>query len=312
MISKGVGRDFQTDLSDMQNVATENEGYRYILCVIDIFSKKAYCRAIKHKSGEEVRDAFKVLAREAPELYGSDKSTIVASDAGKEYLNEPVQKWFTKHGIKHYTLQGDHKAAIVERFQRTLKERIYRIFTQRESYKYIDLLPTIVDAYNRTEHRSLGGLRPIDITAGSVVERELFDSQFDIHPRQITRGDKDDIQVGDTVLISTSKSLYDKGYTGYWRQEPFTVATVKQGVPNKIYILRERNGELVQGGFYREQVQKIPPVADDEGEQPPVPKKRGRPRKVVVAVEEEQVVKRPRGRPPKAVKRGRPKKKKTT
>jgi len=95
MISKGVGRDFQTDLADMQMFADSNDGYRYILCVIDIFSKMAYCSAIKKKSGEVVRDAFEAMAKLAPELYGSsEQSTVMASDAGKEYMNESVQAWF--------------------------------------------------------------------------------------------------------------------------------------------------------------------------------------------------------------------------
>jgi hypothetical protein len=70
---------------------------------------------------------------------------------------------------------------------------------------------------------------------------------------------KTDIEVGEKVLISISKQLYDKGFTGYWRRdEPFTVAGIRQGVPNKTYVLRDENGELIKGAFYREQILPIP------------------------------------------------------
>ncbi|HUR98247.1 MAG TPA: hypothetical protein VMZ26_09315 [Pyrinomonadaceae bacterium] len=256
MLAKGVGTDYQADLADVQQLASDNRGARYLLCVIDILSKRAQVEPIRAKTGSEVRDAFERMLRKDPLLADSH----VATDAGKEFLNEPVQQWFREHQIVHYTLQGDHKAAVVERFQRTFKERLHRLMTARNSYKYLDALPSIVHSYNHAPHRTLRGMRPVDV--GKHNERELYERQFSgIDPKKhVTRGPKDDIREGDTVLISVAKNVFEKGYTGKWRvDEPFTVVEVKQGVPNKQYVLRDENGEPIQGAFYREQLQPIDP-----------------------------------------------------
>jgi hypothetical protein len=183
----------------------------------------------------------------------------LATDAGKEFMNAPVQRWLAERGIRHYTLQGDHKAAVVERFQRTLKERLHRLMTSRGDYKYVDKLQAVVSGYNRTQHRTLG-MRPLDVQRGSI-EQHLHRKQYQFDKRrQVTRGPRDDLQPGDTVKISESEQqLFRKGYTGYWRDEPFRIAAVRQGVPNKQYAIESAaSGEPIQGAFYREQLLKVP------------------------------------------------------
>ncbi len=253
MISAGIGTDFQADLTDMQNLARMNKGYRYILCVIDIFTRMAYYEPIKRKTGEYVNAAYEVIIKRAPLISNSR----MATDAGKEFLNKHVQHWYKKNSIRHYTLQGDHKAAIVERFQRTLKERLYRLMTARKNYKYCDMLQKVVSNYNASVHRTLG-VRPVDVIKNN--EHKFFKKQFQVTDKQVTRGPVDDIKVGDRVLISTNKSVFEKGFKGYWKEEEqFVVATIRQGVPNKSYVLKDTSGEPIQGAFYREQVLKVSP-----------------------------------------------------
>jgi hypothetical protein len=249
MIARGIGTDWQADLADMQHLAKHNNGTRYILCVIDIFTKMAHCRPLKRKNSAEVMKAFESIRKKVPIF----RNCRLATDAGKEFLNSIVQQWFKKHKIKHYTLQGDHKAAIVERFQRTLKERLFRLMTFRKSYKYVHLLQNEINKYNRSAHRTLRGIAPINVNQKN--EATIFNRQFEINEkRDVTRGQRNDISVGDVVKISVGKEHFQKGYTGYWQDELFTVAQVKQGVPNKIYTLKDKKGEILQGGFYREQI----------------------------------------------------------
>src|SRR5712691_12611398 len=143
MLAKGVGTDYQADLADVQKLRRWNRGARFLLCIIDIFTRVAHVEPIRAKTSSEMRDAFeRVRLREPMLSHGK-----MATDAGKEFLNWQVQQWFRDHHIHHYTLSGDHKAAIVERFQRTLKERLHRVMTATQSYKYHDMLPTVVSAY---------------------------------------------------------------------------------------------------------------------------------------------------------------------
>jgi len=231
-----------------------------VLTVIDIFSKRAFARPLLRKTGEEVRRALDSIWRQdrpSPPTAASARITM-GTDAGKEFLNAPVQRWFRERGIHHFTLQGDHKAAIIERFQRTLRERLHRAMTASgETYKYLRLLPKVISAYNDTPHSSILQVKPNDVNRSN--ELQLLSNQYRnlTSRRSVTRGPRDDLNEGDTVKISKSKQLYDKGYRGYWSDEPFIIASVHQGVPNKAYVLKDADGETVQGAFYREQLQPV-------------------------------------------------------
>jgi hypothetical protein len=184
----------------------------------------------------------------------------MGTDKGKEFLNSTIQHWFHNNAIEHFTLQGDHKAAIVERFQRTLKDRLQRMMSSRphsERYIYVDRLPTIVSAYNRSAHSSLGGLRPVDIDKSN--EQHIWQRQYwKLSHKRYTRRPRDDLSVGDIVLASISKQPFQKGYLRYWHDERFRVAEIRQGVPNKAYVLVGlRDGIPIEGIFYREQLQKV-------------------------------------------------------
>src|SRR6185437_14126060 len=262
MLSSGLGRDYQADLVDMQKHSRINRGMRFILTVIDIFSKKAFARALKRKMGANVRDALQSIWEEGgpSQPTQSNARITMATDMGKEFLNAPVQKWFSERGIHHFTLQGDHKAAVVERFQRTLKERLHRLMTARKSYKYLDLLPVIIKAYNGTPHGTTG-VRPDDVSLAN--ELQLLLRQYEgVKRKQIRRITSDNLlRVGDSVKISKSAHPFGKGFLGYCQDAVFTVDRVISGVPNKSYVLRDAGGEKIQGAFYREQVQKVAAAA---------------------------------------------------
>lgn len=253
MLARGIGTDYQSDLADVQKLARHNRGTRFLLCTVDMLTKMAQVEPLKAKTGLEVRDAFQRMLKKDPLLADSKMS----SDAGREFLNSHVQEWFRKNQIHHFTLHGEHKAAMIERFQRTLKERLHRVMTKRKNYKYIDMLQPVVSNYNHSKHSTLGGLRPVDVNRQN--EKEVHQRQFKVKDKQRVDPRKfpDNISEGDTVLISIGKNIYEKGYTGYWNQEPFIVDTIKQGVPNKIYLLRDAHRQPVHGGFYREQLLKI-------------------------------------------------------
>src|SRR6185437_9429139 len=110
MLSRGIGTTFQADLADVQKMARQNHGWRYLLCVIDIFSRRAWVEPIKKKTGANVRDAFQRIWESqemAPRQPTTDGARItLATDAGKEFLNAPMRRWMEGHGIDHFVLQG--------------------------------------------------------------------------------------------------------------------------------------------------------------------------------------------------------------
>ena len=108
----GIDKQFQIDLVEMGEYSKENNGVRYLLTCIDVFSKYAWVRPLNSKTGISVTEAFKDILSEGrvPQL--------LQSDSGTEFYNKTFQKLLSEHGIKHFSTNNETKASIVERFNR--------------------------------------------------------------------------------------------------------------------------------------------------------------------------------------------------
>ena len=97
-------------------------------------------------------------------------------DLGKEFYNAPFRRMLKREGIQHFSTHGDAKAYVVERFNRTLNERMYRYFTART---YLNVLPQLLNGYNQTRHRSIA-TAPRDVTDDNerVVWTKLYGKRF--------------------------------------------------------------------------------------------------------------------------------------
>ena len=246
--SKGIGDLFQADLADMQNLSKFNDGMRFILTCVDVFSKVAYAVAIKDKRGPTVADAFEknIFALKIP--------TMLQTDRGTEFLAAPVQAVFKKYNVHHYwSLNDDIKAACVERFNRTLKTRLFRYMTHKKSARWIDVLDDVVNSYNHSYHRSIG-MAPADVTLENqdVVTRRLYP----VKPKPVWK-----FNVGDTVRIAKYKHVLHKGYLPNWSEEIFKIVERYPTFP-VTYGLQDLAGEEIKGKFYDQELQKI--VKDDD------------------------------------------------
>lgn len=158
-----IDEQWQADLADVALIAQQNDGYRFILTVIDIFSRYAWARPLKSKRGDEVANAFKDIFEE-----GRIPKRI-QTDQGKEFENRHVLALFREHNIELFSVKSAYKAAIVERFNRTLKHKLWRYFTMSTKQKWTRVLQDIVYSYNHSVHRTLG-CKPIDVTPAKVGE----------------------------------------------------------------------------------------------------------------------------------------------
>ena len=132
----------------MRSLSKENDGNQYILTIIDVFSKKAWAIAIKNKKGSSILEAISpILTKNTP--------LFIHADQGNEFFNKELGNFLKKHNITLYSTNSEVKASIVERFNRTLKEKMWRYFEYSNDYKYIDILDDLIDSYNKTYHRSI-------------------------------------------------------------------------------------------------------------------------------------------------------------
>lgn len=242
-IQYGLDDTFATDLAQLDQYSRQNKGYKYILVVIDCFSKYLWTRPLKTKSAQDVSKAMQTILK----VSGRIPKKII-SDNGKEYYNTQFQGVMKKYNIHHYSTFSPLKASIAERVIRTLKEKLFRLFTLNGNHKWIDLLEDVTNAYNDTKHSTIK-MKPNDVKKKN--EKSLLASVYG----NIKIVDKSKYKVGEIVRISKYKHLFQKGYTPNWTTELFKIVKVKITSPTT-YLLEDMQGHIIKGGFYEEELQK--------------------------------------------------------
>lgn len=242
----GIDDTVQADLVEMIPYASKNKNMKYILTVINIFSKKAYARALKNKSALEVTRAMEYI------LDSMDYHVHnLHVDKGKEFYNSTMRRMLDERKIKLYSTYSVMKAAIVERFNRTLKNKMWKEFSFRGSYKWIDILQKLISQYNNTKHRVIR-MKPNDVN--EYNEKYLLKTVYSpILPARVAIKPK--LKLGDSVRISKYKHVFEKGYTPNWTAEVFRVHKIQPTNP-PTYLLIDLDGNDINGTFYVEELQK--------------------------------------------------------
>lgn len=242
---RGIDDTFQADLIEMIPHSKDNKGYKYILSVIDIFSKYGWAIPLKNKSGMEVTNAMKkifVLDHRVPRN--------IQTDNGKEFYNKYFSELMLRNNINHYSTFSKLKASIAERFNRTILTKLYKHFHFIGSYKWINSIQKIIDTYNNSKHRTIK-MKPIEVNTKN--EKEILAT---IYQKNSTFNEETaKFIIGDHVRISKHKTIFEKGYTPNWSTEIFIVEKILQTNPIT-YILKDMNNQKIQGLFYNYEMQK--------------------------------------------------------
>ena len=236
---------WQADLVDVSSLARFNKRYKFLLTCIDVFSKFAWVVPLKNKTGESLVNGFQSILDlgRSPEKLQTDKGT--------EFLNRNFQSFLKERNIHFFTTNNELKASVVERFNRTLKTRMWKYFTSKNTLVYIDILQDIVHGYNNSYHRSIAQ-SPASVSLLNVgqVRRKLYGNSWAKPIRELK------FKLGDQVHISNSRRTFKKGYLPLWTQEIFTVTKIIPRVP-PVYRLRDYTDDEIDGVFYAEELQKV-------------------------------------------------------
>ena len=245
VVVKHIDDTWCSDLVEMQKFSKWNKGYRYLLMVLDVFSKYGWIVPLKDKKGESVAAAFKSILSEGR------KPKRLWVDKGKEYYNKSVKELLDSEGIGLYSTENEEKSSVCERWNRTIKTKMWKQFTVQNSTEYLDMLPGLVKEYNNTKHRSIG-MTPVEASK-KKNESSVF---LKLYGDMKTSHSLPKFKVGDRVRISKYKrKVFDKGYTPNWAEEIFIVDTVVYTDPIT-YKLKDLSGEEVQGSFYEQELLK--------------------------------------------------------
>jgi hypothetical protein len=242
----GIDDVWSMDLVDMSEWKTKNDGMAWMLTIVDVFSRYAWAIPLRDKSAEVVLDGFKSVIDDS-----GRKPTKIWVDQGKEFYNKKMDAYREKQGIQIYSTHGDHKAMMVERFNRTLKGRMWRLFTEHHTKHWLDMLPGLMADYNAGKHSSIK-MSP-DEASKKENELGLLRSQYPPPPPPLTTKPK--FQLGQWVRISQKKRVFVKGYLPNWTREIFQVISILHTNP-RMYGLRDRRGEHIDGSFYEQELQK--------------------------------------------------------
>lgn len=231
------------DLIEMQEWSRVNKGYRYMLNVIDVFSKYAWSIPLKDKRGETTAEAFKQIVSSS----GRQPKHLWV-DQGKEFYNKNLDDWLKKLDINRYSTFGEHKSAVVERFNRSIKEKMWKRFTAENTRNWIDMIDDLIAEYNNTKHSTVK-MTPIE---ASKKENEAFIINSRKY-RNLETNRK--FEVGDRVRISRIKGVFEKGFLPNWSEAVYKISKVQYTSPIT-YKLTDSLGEEIEGGFYAEELQK--------------------------------------------------------
>ena len=172
------------DLADMQSLSRKNKGIKYLLCVIDLYSKYAFVIPLKDKKGISIVNAFDKIIKQS-----NRKPNKIWVDQGGKFSNNVFEKWLSNNDINMHSTYNEGKSVVAERFIRTLKNKLYKHMMATGKNVYYDVLDDVVNKYNNTKHSTIK-MKPIDI----IDNKRVY---IDGHNEKDSR-----FKVGDRVRIS--------------------------------------------------------------------------------------------------------------
>ena len=237
---KGIDEQWAMDLCDVSNISGYNDGCNFILTTIDILSKWANAEPVPRKTGPGTTRALEAIFSRTER-----RPQRIETDEGKEFYNASFKRLCDQEGIHHFSTQSSNKACVVERFNRSLKELMYKHFTAKNTYRWIEVLPELLATYNGRFHRSIGR-SPISVNSDN--EDEVYNKLYRKQPK---RGKL--LHQGDLVRISKKRHVFEKGYLPNFTEEVFKIVKVIDNHRPYRYELEDMAGEKIVGRFAPEE-----------------------------------------------------------
>ena len=244
---------FDADTADMSFYASHNKGYKYFALFIDIFSRYVWTVGLKTRTGQEMVGALKSV------FSTGRKCQQLRTDKGTEFLNRYVEKYLKDVGVKHFETQNQPKSSYAERAIRTIKGRLTRYMSYKQSHRWIEALREVTRSYNNTYHRSI---KQTPASVRSEDEAYLWRLQYDTLSKKADDQrpySKYKLKVGEEVRVSFLRKAFQKQHDETWSREIFSITgrNMKNGIPQ--YTIQDYSGTTIKGKFYQNQLLKAYP-----------------------------------------------------
>ena len=227
---KSIDDTWSSDLLDMNDYGSKNNrAYRYILVVVDNFSKFCWTIPLKNKFSQSITDAFSEIIKSS-----NRKPNLLETDDGKEYVNKIFNEFLNNNKIKRYSRYTDKGAVFAERFNKTVRNLLKKpVFLAGEA-SWINELPSVVKQYNNTIHHSIK-MTPNQASKKSN-ERKVYSNLKD--KREVR---KPKFKLRDLVRTSDIKKVFSKGDSTNYSYKLYTITEVHDTIPSyRLNYLPER------------------------------------------------------------------------
>ena len=245
---------WDADLADLSSLSKFNKGFHFFLLIVDIFSRFVWTRPLKSKSGKEVTQAFQAIFSEGR------KSLKLRSDQGLEFKNKLLQNFLKSEGVSHFCTMGQDKANYAERAIKTIKSRLFRHLTQKNTHSWVDALKSVTSAYNRCYHSSIK-MSPAAVDASDVPA--LWKLQyFDEKTLSRTKPKDYAFEVGETVRLSHIRHVFKRDFDEWWTRELFIITKRRLVQNTPCYWLKDYDNEPITGSFFENELQRVDVAKD--------------------------------------------------
>jgi len=268
----------QADLIETIRLSRSNDGVNYILVLIDCFTKFAWQFPLKNKRGITIKKALDEWKRKL----GDDLPRNFSSDSGGEFYNKHVKQWMIRNNINQARETGECKASIIERFNKSYQNLMYKFMTFKKTRRYVDSLDDLMKTYLNRPHRTLRGLTP-----AFADKKENEEQVWEIHNERYKKIKKQSpvFKVGDIVRIKADKQPLteaSRSYNKQFKSEFYTIRAINARIAVPLYKLTAAaDDEEIDGTWYKEELNK---VGDDVFEIEKVLDRRGKGKKAEVLV----------------------------
>ena len=231
---KSIDDTWSSDLLDMNDYGPKNNrGYRYILVIVDNFSKFGWTIPLKNKYSQSITDAFSQIIKTSKR-----KPNLLETDDGKEYVNKIFNEFLNNNKIKRYSRYTDKGAVFAERFNRTIRNLLKKPVFLAGNADWLSELPSVIKQYNNTIHHSIK-MTPIQASKKSnqkLVYNNLKDDREVQKPK---------FKLGQFVRTADIKKVFSKGDSTNWSYKLYTITEViHDTIPSyRIDYLPERYNE---------------------------------------------------------------------
>jgi hypothetical protein len=245
-----VGQQYQADLMDLQKFSRQNNGYKYILVVVDAFSRFTLARPLKRKTGPLVAEGLKDIFRQLQSDGKLGASVLFATDLGTEFWNTDADEVYKQFNIGHFALRAPKKCSLAENSGRYLLDRIYKFMDHVGHNRWVDRLAEFVEAKNGRRNPKLGSVAPKDVNFTN--QNMVFENLYKKSPQL---SNKLPLLIGEKVQMALDRLPFHKSFHGYFSDKVYVVKRrVNYDGIYRYTLMDPVDNVEISGTFYAEEL----------------------------------------------------------